>query len=282
MFGLKPTYGRVAAYPLSPFGTLAHIGPMSRDVAGSTMLLDVIAGPDARDPHQVPKPREGFSKGIEAGVKGRRIAFSPAMGFAKSVDSEVAALAAAAAKRFEALGAQVEQVDPPLFEGGDPKADFRILWWAGAGYLFGEAAEDKKALFDPGFRQMVEEGAEISLRRFQEAGMRRLVFASAMRQFMERFDFLLTPAVAVPAFAVNEISPWPDDGFAWLSWTPFSLPFNVTQQPAASVPCGFTHAGLPVGLQIVGKMFDDAGVLAAAAAYEGADPHSGRRPQGFQ
>jgi aspartyl-tRNA(Asn)/glutamyl-tRNA(Gln) amidotransferase subunit A len=281
VFGLKPTYGRVAAYPLSPFGTLAHIGPMSRDVAGSAMLLDIIARPDARDPHQVPMPRDGFAAGIESGVKGKRIAFSPAMGFVKNVDSEVAALAAAAARRFEGLGARVEEVDPPLFEGGDPKADFRILWWAGAGYLFGEAAEENKALFDPGFRQMVEEGAAIPLRRFQEAGMRRLAFASAMRQFMAHFDFLLTPAVAVPAFAVEKISPWPDDGFAWLSWTPFSLPFNLTQQPAASVPCGFTHAGLPVGLQIVGKMFDDEGVLAVAGAYERADPHSGRKPPGF-
>ncbi|HWY62580.1 MAG TPA: amidase [Rhizomicrobium sp.] len=281
VFGIKPTYGRVAAWPLSPFGTLAHVGPMSRDVTGSAMLLDIIAGPDARDPHQLPSHPDGFVTELHQGARGKRIAFSPTMGFAKNIDSEVAALAAAAARRFESLGAHVEQVDPPLFESGDPKADFRILWWAGAGYLFGEAAEDKKALFDPGFRAMVEEGAAISLRRFLEATMARLAFASAMRQFMERFDFLLTPAVAIPAFDVERLSPWPDDGYAWLSWTPFTLPFNLTQQPAASVPCGFNRAGLPVGLQIAGKMFDDAGVLAAAQAYENADPHFEKVPQGF-
>jgi aspartyl-tRNA(Asn)/glutamyl-tRNA(Gln) amidotransferase subunit A len=214
------------------------------------------------------------------------------MGFAKHIDSEVAALVAAAAKRFEQMGAVVEEVDPPLFERGDPKTAFKTLWWAGAGYMFGEAAEEKKALFDPGFRQMVEEGAAITLRQFQQATMARLNFASAMRQFMERFDFLLTPAVAVPAFEVETISPWPeDDGrsedggpkidFAWLSWTPFSLPFNLTQQPAASVPCGVTRAGLPVGLQIAGRMYDDAGVLAAARAYERADPHYDKAPTGF-
>ena len=76
-------------------------------------------------------------------------------------------------------------------------------------------------------------------------------------------------------------SPWPDDGFEWLSWAPFSIPFNMTQQPAASVPCGFTRAGLPVGLQIAGRMVDDAGVLAAAWAYQSADPHFDVTPKGF-
>ena len=277
VFGLKPTYGRVPAFPLSPFGTLAHVGPMSRDVEGAAMLLDIIARPDARDPHSLPPATESFT-GARS-LQGKRIAFSPAMGFAKHIDGEVASLVAAAAKRFERLGAIVEQVDPPLFEGGDPKADFKTLWWSGAGYLFGAASEETKAKFDPGFRRMVEE--EITLRRFQQATMARLSFASAMRQFMERFDFLATPAVAVPAFDVEKVSPWPDDGLEWLSWTPFTVPFNLTQQPAAAVPCGFTRAGLPVGLQIAGKMFDDAGVLAAARAYESADPHFDKTPKGF-
>jgi len=279
VFGLKPTYGRVAAWPLSPFGTLAHVGPMSRDVKGAAMLLDVIAGADARDPHSLPPPAESFA--VESSMRGRHIAFSPTMGFAKHIDGEGAALVASAAKRFEQLGAVVEQIDPPLFESGDPKADFKTLWWAGAGYLFGEASAEKKALFDPGFARMVEEGAAISLRRFQQATMARLSYASAMRQFMERFDYLLTPAVAVPAFDVEKISPWPDDGFEWLSWTPFSIPFNMTQQPAASVPIGFTRAGLPVGLQIAGRMVDDAGVLAAALAYQNTDPHFDTVPKGF-
>jgi aspartyl-tRNA(Asn)/glutamyl-tRNA(Gln) amidotransferase subunit A len=281
VFGLKPTYGRVAAYPLSPFGTLAHVGPMSRDVTGSAMLLDIISRPDARDPHALPPASQSFAAHLNEDVRGKRIAFSPTMGFAKNIDDEVAALAAAAAKRFEGLGAMVEQIDPPLHEAGDPKADFRVLWWSGAGYLFGKAPEETKAKFDPGFRAMVEEGAAIPLRRFQEATMARLSYASAMRQFMEKFDFLLTPAVAVPAFEVEKISPWPDDGFAWLSWTPFTLPFNLTQQPAASIPCGVTRAGLPVGLQIAGKMYDDQGVLAAARAYERADPHFEQTPKGF-
>jgi aspartyl-tRNA(Asn)/glutamyl-tRNA(Gln) amidotransferase subunit A len=98
---------------------------------------------------------------------------------------------------------------------------------------------------------------------------------------METYDFLLTPALATPAFDVGLLSPLHDDGKAWMAWSPFSYPFNLTQQPAASVPCGFTKDGLPVGLQIVGRMFDDAGVLAASAAYEMADPHYEKTPKGF-
>ena len=279
VFGLKPTYGRVSAYPPSPFGTLAHIGPMSRDVTGSAMLLDVLSGSDARDPFGLPPAQDSFAAKLDDGVRGKRIAFSPAMGFAKNVDNEVAALVAGAARKFESLGAVVEAVDPPLMEGGDPRADFRILWWAGAGFALGEYPEEKKALLDPGLRAMVEEGAAIPLRRYQQAAMARATYASAMRQFMTRFDFVLTPAVAIPAFAVDRLSP--HDNESWLDWTPFSVPFNLTQQPAASVPCGFTRAGLPVGLQIAGRMYDDAGVLAAARAYEWAAPHFEKAPEGF-
>ena len=102
-----------------------------------------------------------------------------------------------------------------------------------------------------------------------------------MRVFMETYDFLVTPQVATPAFNVGQVTPLDDDGRAWMAWSPFTYPFNLTQQPAASVPCGFTKDGLPVGLQIVGRMFDDEGVLNASAAYELADPHYEKTPKGF-
>ena len=159
VFGLKPTYGRVAAFPPSPFGTLAHIGPMSRDVTGSAMLLDIISGFDARDPFALPPVDSSFTAKLDDGIRGKRIAFSPALGFAKNVDSEVAALAAAAARKVRNAGGGGGSGGPAAAESGDPKQDFRILWWAGAGYLLGEAPEEKKTLLDPGLRAMVEEGA---------------------------------------------------------------------------------------------------------------------------
>jgi aspartyl-tRNA(Asn)/glutamyl-tRNA(Gln) amidotransferase subunit A len=199
------------------------------------------------------------------------------MGVARTVEPQVAELVAAAAKRFGDLGAHVEQVDPP---GGDPGEIFRILWWAGAGYVFGDAPAKKKALLDPDLAAVAEEGAAIPLRRYIEANVLRGAYASQMRVFMERYDFLLTPSLAVAAFDVGMLSPYGDGG-SWPEWTPFSYPFNLTQQPAASVPCGRTREGLPVGLQIVGRHYDDWGVLQAARAYESADPHFDDTPKGF-
>ena len=277
VFGLKPSFGRVPAWPLSPFGTLSHLGPMSRDVEGSAMLLDVISRPDARDWQSLPPAGHGFTANLRQGVKGKRIAFSAALGHAKNVEPQVAELVAAAAKRFQALGAHVEEVDPP---GGDTIAIFQTLWWSGAGFLFGHASAEKKAMLDPDLARVAEEGAAIPLHRYIEANVLRGAYASGMRVFMEKYDFLLTPSLAVTAFGVGRISPYADEG-SWPSWTPFSFPFNLTQQPAASVPCGRTREGLPVGLQIVGRHYDDGSVLQAALAYESVDPHSDDIPQGF-
>ncbi len=276
-FGIKPSFGRVPAWPSSPFGTLAHLGPMSRDVEGSAMLLDILARPDARDWQSLPPPARDFTGNLEDGVRGKRIAFSPAMGFAKNVEPQVAELVAIAAKRFYELGAHVEEIDPP---GGDPAEIFRTLWWGGAGFLFGAAPLEKKALLDPALAAIAEEGAAIPLRQYIEANITRGAYASRMRIFMEKYDLLLTPALAVTAFDVGKISPYDDNG-SWPSWTPFSFPFNLTQQPAASVPCGRTREGLPVGLQIVGRHYDDWGVLQAARAYESLDPHFDDIPEGF-
>lgn len=277
-FGLKPSFGRVPAYPLSPFGTVAHVGPMSRTVRDAAMLLDVIARPDERDWHALPYPPTDFVGDIEKSLAGKRVAFSPRLGFAKWVDPEVEALVVAAARRFAELGAIVEEIDPP---GGDPTETFRTLWWASAGYLLGDTKADMLGKIDPGLRKMAEEGMKITLRDHQAAIMARGDYGSRMRQFMRRYDFLLTPAVATPAFDAGELSPLPDDGNAWLGWTPFSYPFNLTQQPAASINCGFTKAGLPVGLQIVGRMFDDGGVLSAAHAFERSSPLHKNVPSGF-
>lgn len=277
-YGIKPSFGRVPAYPLSPFGTLAHVGPMSRTVRDSAMLLNVISGPDARDWHGLPPEGKDYTARLGESMKGKRIAYSPRLGHVKRVMPEVEGLVAAAAKRFEELGAHVEQVDPDF---GDPSQTFRNLWWAGAGLLLGDLPPEKKAQLDPGLRQMAEEGAAIPLREYLKSNSARGAYGSQMRQFMERYDFLLTPAVATTAFNTGQLTPLDDDGNAWMAWTPFSFPFNLTQQPAASVNCGFTTEGLPVGLQIVGKMFDDAGVLAASAAYEAVDPLCDRVPQGF-
>lgn len=278
VFGLKPSYGRVPAYPLSPFGTLAHVGPMTRTVRDAALMMNQLARPDARDWYHVPGAAADYTELLETGMKGARIAFSPRLGYADKIVPEVESLVAAAVKRFEEMGAAVELADPDL---ADAPGVFRTLWWAGAGFALGGLPEEKKKLLEPALRHVVEEGAGVSLREYLTANATRGSIGSRMRVWMEDWDFLITPAVATPAFDTGLILPFDDDGNAWMSWTPFSFPFNLTQQPAASVPCGFTRDGLPVGLQIVGRMFDDARVLAAAHAYEAAHPLYGKVPPGY-
>ncbi len=277
-YGLKPSFGRVPAYPLSPFGTVAHVGPMTRTVRDAAMMMNVITGPDARDWFAVPPSGEDYTARLGEGMKGKRIAFSPRLGYAKKVLPEIEAAVAAAVKRFEAMGAHVEAVDP---NAGDPSDMFQTTWWTGAGYVLGGLPDAVKDLLDPGLRKMADEGLTMSKNQYLDAVAARGIYGSRMRVFMEAYDLLITPSVATTAFDVNMNSPWGDDDRAWMDWTPFSFPFNLTQQPAASINCGFSSDGLPIGLQIVGRMFDDAGVLGASAAYEMTDPYFDKVPEGF-
>ncbi len=275
-FGLKPSFGRVPAWPLSPFGTVAHVGPMTRTVADAALMMNVIAQPDARDWHSLPYDGRDYTATFGKSLKGLRVAYSPRLGFADvDVDPEIAKLVKKAVKVMSSLGAHVEQVDPG-FE--DPSSCFRILWWSGARALASQLTLEQRKLLDPGLADVVEQSMAISLDDYLNAEKQRGALGILMRTFMEKFDLLLTPALPIPAFEAGKLSPVDDGTGKWVDWTPFSYPFNLTQQPAASVPCGFTESGLPAGLQVVGRMFDDATVLRACHAYEQAVEWTNRRP----
>jgi aspartyl-tRNA(Asn)/glutamyl-tRNA(Gln) amidotransferase subunit A len=266
--GIKPTYGRVPAWPASPFGTLAHAGPMARSVTDVALLLDVLAEPDARDWTALPPPGDSFVDGLEQGVGGLRVAFSANLGYV-GVDREVAAAVEAAALAFAELGAHVEAVDPGF---ADPRDTFDMLWSAGAAQAVAALGDPPAERLDPGFAATVRAGRSHALLDYLEAVRRRDALGLRMSSFHQRWDLLLTPTLPLPAFAAGRDVPDGWEGEGWPSWTPFTYPFNLTQQPAASVPCGFTADGMPVGLQIVGPRYGDALVLRAARAYEAAHP----------
>jgi len=267
IFGLKPSFGRVPAYPLSPFGTVAHVGPMTRSVSDAALMLTVLSEPDPRDWYALPPDGADYGEDLDEGVKGLKIAFSPTLG-GQRVDPEIAALVAAAAGRFAELGAVIEERDPEL---PDCAESFRIHWFAGAANLLRTIDPAKQALIDPGLREVARQGAAISLFDYLTAVKTREAIGVAMSLFHERYDLLLTPSLPIPAFEAGLEQPGGDTG-RWVDWTPFSYPFNLTRQPAASVPCGLTRAGLPAGLQIVGPLYGDGLVLRAARAYEAAAP----------
>lgn len=272
--GMKPSFGRVPAWPASPFGTVAHLGPMTRTVADAALMLTVLAGPDYRDWLALPASGEDYGQGLDQGIRGLRIAFSPDLGYAR-VDPEVAAIVAGAVRHFAALGAEVEAADPGFSDVGPI---FAVHWQAGAFQALKAIPPEKRALIDEGLLRAAEAGGRYSLSDYLDAAQARAALGLTMRTFHTKYDLLVTPSLAVPAFAVNRLAPPADEGGDWTVWTPFSYPFNLTQQPAISVPCGFTAEGLPVGLQIVGPAHRDALVLRAARAFETACNFHDKRP----
>jgi aspartyl-tRNA(Asn)/glutamyl-tRNA(Gln) amidotransferase subunit A len=267
--GLKPTFGRVPAYPASPFGLLAHTGPMARTVQDCALLLTILTGADGRDPYALPRDGADYRAGLEDGIKGLRIAYSPRLGYAANVHPEVAAGVERAVKAFSELGAEVEAVDPGF---ADPRAAWLTLWYSGAAKALGHLTAEQRKRLDPGLLVHVERGERLSAVDFLTADVARTDLGRHMMQFHQRHDLLITPSVAVPALRVGTDLSDPQRDKEWIDWTPFSYPFNLTRQPAASVPCGLTTAGLPIGLQIVGRLYEDATVLRAARAFERSYP----------
>ncbi|MDJ0611879.1 MAG: amidase [Kiloniellales bacterium] len=268
IFGIKPSFGRVPAYPASPFSTVAHVGPMTRTVGDGALMLTVLAEPDARDWYALPYDGTDFSNGLEDGIEGLTVAFSPTLG-GHRVDPEVADLVLAAVRRFETLGAKVEEAEPELPDCGEI---FRPHWFAGAAKLLSGFTEEQKALMDPGLVEIAKQGAAFSLMDYLTAMKQREDLGIALRRFHETYDLLLTPSLPITAFAAGLEEPPSDTEGRWVDWTPFTYPFNLSRQPAASVPCGLTRSGLPAGLQIVGPLYGEALVLRAARAYETDQP----------
>jgi aspartyl-tRNA(Asn)/glutamyl-tRNA(Gln) amidotransferase subunit A len=264
-FGLKPSFGRVPAYPLSPFGSVAHLGPHTMSVLDAALMMNVMKRPDTRDWTSLPYDPVDYTAGLNDGIQGLRIAYSPTLGFAQNVHPEIASAVADAVKVLESLGAHVEQIDPG-FE--DPLDITTGLWFLGAWTVWNTLSPAQQSVADPDFKAEAELGARLSALEIQHLNQRRGVLGGMMRQFMQRFDLLVTPAVAVPAFDAMPAGHSPLSPASMLGWTPFSYPFNLTQQPASTIPCGLTRDGLPMGLQFVGPMFGDALVLRASKAYE--------------
>ena len=278
IFGFKASYGRIPVYPASGAWSLSHVGPMTRTVADAALMMNVCAGPDERDPASLPAERVDYVRALRGSLKGLRLAWSDDLGFAEVVDPEVAAVCARAARTFRDLGCRVEEVTP---RWPSPFEAWSEIFCGGiatrlAPYL------DRRTEIDAGLAKIIDGTLRNPPTKYVQAWLDRLAWWQHPRAFFEKYDLLLTPTIACPPFKVgldnpSEIAGRPVVPYAWL---PFTYPFNLTGQPAASVPCGFTGDGLPVGLQIVGRRFADVAVLQAAAAFERLRPWADRRPPG--
>ena len=276
LVGHKPTQGRIPMWPASAFAPLAHPGPMTWTVADAALMMDVMCQPDWRDT-TLPANTHSFLDALEQDVKGLRIAYCPQFG-ELAVDPQVAACVEKAVKIFELLGAQVEVVAAPF---SDPAQSFATLFYGGAANAIRDLDADQRAVMDPGLIEVVEWAQTQSLLDYTAAMNERAALTETLSRFHQTYDLLLTPTLPLTAFTTGCEVPenWPNP--RWPSWTPFTYPFNLTGQPACSVPCGFDDQGLPVGLQLVGARHQDALVLAAAHAYQQAAPLTHLRPKLF-
>ncbi len=265
--GIKPTFGRVPAYPASPFGDVAHVGPMTRSVADAALMLQVIALPDRRDWQSLPFPPPNYRQGLGDSVSGLRIGFSPDLGYA-SVEAEIAGAVERAIGQFESLGAVVVPADINLENSYEV---FRAHWMSGAAALARRIPQDQRSKLEPDLQRAIDYGGTLTLADYQAAAAGRAALGLTLSLAFERFDVLMTPTMPLAAFDAGQVSPQAGD-WDWTDWTPFSYPFNLAQLPALSIPCGSTRAGLPIGLQIVGPRLSEPLVLRAAAAFETAMP----------
>ncbi len=276
IFGFKASYGRVPTYPASGAWSLSHVGPMTRTVADAALMMNVVAGPDGRDQYSLPADDADYGRALTGKIKGLRVAYTDDLGFSDVVDPEVSAACARAAKVFRELGCRVDEVQP---KWPSPKACWEEIFCGGiatrmAPYL------DRRSEIDAGLYQMIERTLKNPPTAYPQAWFDRLAWWQHPRAFFEKYDLLLTPTIACPPFRVNQDNPSEIAGrpVAPYAWIPFTYPFNLTGQPASSVPCGFSKDGLPIGLQIVGRRYDDMTVMRASAAFEKARPWIQHRP----
>ena len=277
VFGLKPSFGRVPNAPVNVGDNTSHVGPITRTVADAALMLEVMAGPHHLDHTSLEAAPAAYSSLLHQGIAGRRVAYSGDLGHAR-VDPEVAICVRQAADAF-ARAANISLVDVVPDWGSKGPALARSFWAAHLTRLQRELA-GREAEMDPGLVACMRAGGKTTMPDYQDMRAQKHAYIAEIHTFFQEWDFLITPTISVAAFPADRLQPahWPSHPWDWMSWAEFSYPFNMSGNPAATLPCGLTQDGLPIGLQIVGRRFDDLGVLQASAAFEAALPWAGRVP----
>jgi Asp-tRNA(Asn)/Glu-tRNA(Gln) amidotransferase A subunit family amidase len=275
LFGIKGQFGRVPVYPTSATPNLAHVGPMTRTVRDAALLLNVMSGFDGRDPGSVSESRPDFLAACDKTVAGMRIAWSPTLGYARPTP-EVLAITERAVKVFEGLGCTVDLVEN-VFDK-DPIDQFTAEFYAGVGTRLKEPMQHSRELLDPAVALFLDTALEQKIESYYTSVFNRYALREKVRQLFSTYDLLLSPTLPVMPFAAGTNVPPEMPGYNMVSWVSYTYPFNLSGNPAASIPCGFSQDNLPVGLQLVGGTNREVDILRAAAAFEAVQPWADRKP----
>jgi aspartyl-tRNA(Asn)/glutamyl-tRNA(Gln) amidotransferase subunit A len=263
--GIKGHFGRVPVWPTSATPTLAHVGPIARNVNDAALLFSAIAGHDQRDPFGVKGPVPDVLGACDASIAGLRIAYSPTLGYARP-DPDVVNVVEKAVKKFEDLGCTVDLINS-VFDK-DPADLWTAEFYAGVGTRLRSVVEKQKELLDPAVAEVLKAALGQEMRDYYEKVFERYALRDKLRAFFDNYDILLSPVVPVSSLDVGKDIPDHLVDRNLVSWIFYTYPFNLTGQPAASICAGIASDGMPVGLQIVGRTYGEYDVVRAAAAYE--------------
>lgn len=274
LFGMKGQFARVPIWPVSATTTLAHVGPLSREVRDSALMMGVMSGFDARDPFAVAQPVPDFLAACDRDPKGLRILYSETFGYARP-DPQVAAACRAMLGRLEGLGCVVEERDV-LFD--DPAPTWAAEFFGGVGTRLKQAMATRRDEIDPGVAAVLDMALRQDFGTYYAQVFERYAFRDKVRALFQDFDVIASPTLPVTAFPVGLDQPPGYEERSPIDWVYYTYPFNLTGHPAVSVPAGFDAEGLPIGFQMAARPLMEETLFTLAAALEAVDPDRDRRP----
>jgi len=266
--GLKPTFGRVPQWPLGAFAAVAVAGPIARTVRDTALMLGAMARFDVRDPYCLPDDARDWRATIEDGVAELRVAVLRRPGFDAPADGESMSAVEDAARMLAEAGAEVEEADPGLPEISEI---FGRVWGVALTRLVKSFPETRRHMLDPGLLEVAAAHDGMSAADYMEAEAMRVMAAHAMARFHLKYDLVLCPTVPNPPPLADAPTLDPVNAL-WTTWAPWTFAFNLTRQPAISVPMGFAANGLPRSVQVAAAIYRDDLVLRAARTLELAQP----------
>lgn len=279
-YGLKPSYGRVPIYPsLFPMGmNISAIGPIVRYVKDAALMLDAMKGPFEGDKFSLPKDGHRYIDKISEVPEGIKIACSLDLGHAKALDPKVEKNVLNSVELFQNFGWTIEHVKMKIRKA---RYSFNTIYTSAYAYNLKPYLKKWRDKIDPNLLKLIDAGLSYDGMALPKAiAIRNQIYKTIYNLFKD-YDVIITPSTAVPAFEVGIMNPWKINGInvSPTGWTPFSFPFNMTGHPAASIPCGWTNDGLPIGMQIVGNRFDELTVLQVSKAFEEMAPWQFKKPK---
>ncbi|NVM28937.1 MAG: amidase [Candidatus Helarchaeota archaeon] len=281
-YGLKPNFGRVPRYPFSgaAWATISHFGPLVRHVEDAALMLDAIKGPHPADFYSLPEQKTSYIEGIKEPPKTLKIGYSLTLGFVRALDPEVEKGVLDAVQKFEGLDWEVEETK---FKFKNPEIGFMVLITTGLAHDLRTKLAKWRDKIDPTLLRYVDAGLELKATDSEFAKLMRMKMFEILSKYFQDYDLLVTPTTAVPAFELGIMTPRKigKKASSPTAWVSFTYPFNMTGVPAASIPCGWTKNGLPIGMQIVGKRWDELTVLQASKAFQDLAPWQDKKPNLF-